>query len=96
MSKIAASFDSSLKRKIEVVTDDEDLLQITPLGAGNEVGRSCIVLKFKGKTVMVSRCSHLPATLGCISLFFSNKNKAIFPVISVPVFVKFIITMFTL
>lgn len=34
-------------------------LEITPLGAGNEVGRSCIILKYKQKTVMVRpHCMH--------------------------------------
>ena len=27
-------------------------MQIIPLGAGQEVGRSCILLKFHGKTIM--------------------------------------------
>ena len=30
-----------------------DLLEIVPLGGGSEVGRSCILVKFKGKLVMV-------------------------------------------
>jgi len=30
-----------------------DEMVIMPLGAGNEVGRSCIIMKFKGKTIMV-------------------------------------------
>lgn len=29
-------------------------MKITPLGAGSEVGRSCIVVEFKGKTIMVN------------------------------------------
>jgi len=28
-------------------------LEVIPLGAGQEVGRSCVVVRFKGKTVMV-------------------------------------------
>ena len=28
-------------------------MTIQPLGAGNEVGRSCHIMKFKGKTIMV-------------------------------------------
>lgn len=32
---------------------DENKLIITPLGAGLEVGRSCIVMSYKGKNVMV-------------------------------------------
>ena len=38
------------KRKINI---NGDILEITPYGAGSEVGRSCIVLSFKGKTIMV-------------------------------------------
>lgn len=30
-----------------------DILKITPLGAGNEVGRSCIIIEYKNKTIMV-------------------------------------------
>ena len=38
------------KRKQENMPGDEsDLLIIRPLGAGQEVGRSCIMLEFKGK-----------------------------------------------
>jgi cleavage and polyadenylation specificity factor subunit 3 len=47
----------SIKRKPEnefPVTEEEDILKITPLGAGNEVGRSCILIEFKGKKIMVS------------------------------------------
>ncbi|KAJ2149619.1 endoribonuclease ysh1, partial [Coemansia sp. RSA 637] len=35
------------------IEDKDDLLRITPLGAGREVGRSCIVLQYKGKTIML-------------------------------------------
>lgn len=31
-----------------------DSLEIMPIGAGNEVGRSCVILKYKGKVVMVN------------------------------------------
>ncbi|KAJ1945995.1 endoribonuclease ysh1 [Kickxella alabastrina] len=44
------------RRATEVVVpieDEGDLLTIMPLGAGREVGRSCIVLQYKGKTVML-------------------------------------------
>ena len=30
-----------------VITDSSNAIQIIPLGAGNEVGRSCIVLKYQ-------------------------------------------------
>lgn len=32
---------------------ETDTFTVTPLGAGHEVGRSCIIVKYKGKTVMV-------------------------------------------
>lgn len=38
------------KRKTDnVPAEESDLLLIRPLGAGQEVGRSCIMLEFKGK-----------------------------------------------
>ncbi len=33
--------------------DERHVMRIMPLGAGNEVGRSCIILKFQGKTIML-------------------------------------------
>lgn len=44
---------SSLKRRDSMPTRESDLLTITPLGAGSEVGRSCVYMTFKGKTVLV-------------------------------------------
>jgi cleavage and polyadenylation specificity factor subunit 3 len=35
--------------------DPSDELMFVNLGGGNEVGRSCHILQYKGKTVMVSR-----------------------------------------
>ena len=32
-----------------------DILEIVPLGGGSEVGRSCIMIKFKGKLIMVEK-----------------------------------------
>lgn len=46
------------KRKAETeipIMDENDLLKITPLGAGNEVGRSSILMEYKGKTILVSK-----------------------------------------
>lgn len=34
--------------------EKEDELIIVPLGSGCEVGRSCILMKFKGKKIMVA------------------------------------------
>jgi hypothetical protein len=35
--------------------DPSDELMFLCLGGGNEVGRSCHIIQYKGKTVMVSR-----------------------------------------
>lgn len=43
----------SLKRRDSSVTREEDKLVVTPLGAGNEVGRSCVYMSYKGKIVLV-------------------------------------------
>lgn len=42
-------------------------LTLKPLGAGNEVGRSCLILRFKGLTVMLD-CGVLPSFSGEESL----------------------------
>lgn len=61
----------SYKRKAELpVGDINDLMEVTPLGAGSEVGRSCHVLKYKGKTVLV----HTIFLIHMAS-FPSNSNK---------------------
>ena len=44
----------SLKRRDSSVNNrEEDQLIVTPLGAGNEVGRSCVYMTYKGKTILV-------------------------------------------
>jgi cleavage and polyadenylation specificity factor subunit 3 len=40
---------------------------ITPLGAGNEVGRSCLIMRYKGKVIMLD-CGILPSFTGEQSL----------------------------
>ena len=45
----------------------DDMLQIIPLGAGSEVGRSCIVASYKGKSVMFD-CGVHPGYAGIASL----------------------------
>lgn len=47
---------AGIKRKAELeipIVDENDLLKLTPLGSGNEVGRSSILLEYKGKKVLV-------------------------------------------
>ena len=56
----------SRKRLVEV---EGDLMEITPLGAGQEVGRSCVLLKFKGKQILFD-CGIHPAYTGMASLPF--------------------------
>ncbi|KAF9663634.1 hypothetical protein SADUNF_Sadunf17G0071800 [Salix dunnii] len=57
----------SLKRRDAPVTRGGDQLTLTPLGAGNEVGRSCVYMSFKGKTVLFD-CGIHPAYSGMAAL----------------------------
>lgn len=58
------------KRKLaDESADERHIMRIMPLGAGNEVGRSCIILKFKGKTIMLD-CGVHPGYSGHGSLPF--------------------------
>ncbi|KAI8638606.1 beta-lactamase-like protein [Parasitella parasitica] len=70
---------AGIKRKAEhqiPITDENDLLKITPLGSGNEVGRSSILLEYKGKTVLLDAGIH-PAYNGLASLpFFDEMDPA--------------------
>lgn len=58
---------SSLKRRDSSATREGDQLIITPLGAGNEVGRSCVYMSYKGKTVLFD-CGIHPAYSGMAAL----------------------------
>ncbi|XP_010065372.2 cleavage and polyadenylation specificity factor subunit 3-I [Eucalyptus grandis] len=57
----------SLKRWDPPAAREGDQLIITPLGAGNEVGRSCVYMSFKGKTVLFD-CGIHPAYSGMAAL----------------------------
>jgi cleavage and polyadenylation specificity factor subunit 3 len=63
--------DESKNRKrkaaIEIPVGETDVLEIMPLGAGNEVGRSCLLMTFKGKTIMLD-CGIHPAHSGISAL----------------------------
>lgn len=57
-----ASSSASLKRREQPISRDGDQLIVTPLGAGSEVGRSCVYMSFRGKNILVSFspfCSNL-------------------------------------
>ena len=49
------------------VADISDTLRITPLGAGNEVGRSCHLLQYKNKSILLD-CGLHPAHTGISAL----------------------------
>ncbi|ORZ14076.1 beta-lactamase-like protein [Absidia repens] len=66
---------SAVKRKPEYeipIIDKNDLLKLTPLGAGNEVGRSSVLLEYKGKTILLDAGIH-PAYNGLASLPFFDE-----------------------
>ncbi|XP_020697811.1 cleavage and polyadenylation specificity factor subunit 3-I isoform X1 [Dendrobium catenatum] len=58
---------SASKRKDSALTREGDQLIITPLGAGNEVGRSCVYMSYRGKTVLFD-CGIHPAYSGMAAL----------------------------
>ncbi|KAF4519085.1 hypothetical protein B566_EDAN001677 [Ephemera danica] len=65
------------KRKLDanVPAEESDLLSIRPLGAGQEVGRSCIMLEFKGKKIMLD-CGIHPGLSGMDALPFVDLIEA--------------------
>ena len=48
---------SAMSPEVEEPTDPDDELMFLCLGGGNEVGRSCHIIQYKGKTIMVG-CSN--------------------------------------
>ncbi|XP_034236974.1 cleavage and polyadenylation specificity factor 73 [Thrips palmi] len=67
----------SSKRKpdSQVPAEESDLLQVRPLGAGQEVGRSCIMIEFKGKKIMLD-CGIHPGLSGIDALPFVDLIEA--------------------
>ena len=57
--------------KLEAMSDSPTL-SVTLLGAGQEVGRSCCVLQYRGKTVVCDAGIH-PAHSGMASLPFIDE-----------------------
>ncbi|CAD2214862.1 cleavage and polyadenylation specificity factor subunit 3 [Angomonas deanei] len=53
----------------------QDEVEIIPIGSGGEVGRSCVIVKYKGKTIMFD-CGNHPAKTGLDSLPFFDSIKA--------------------
>lgn len=65
-----------MKRSNSTILHDNEgsKIEITPLGAGNEVGRSCILLTYKDKSILLD-CGIHPAYTGMGSLpFFDRCN----------------------
>ncbi|ETN59132.1 cleavage and polyadenylation specificity factor [Anopheles darlingi] len=54
---------------VRLLKEESDLMVIRPLGAGQEVGRSCIMLEFKGKKIMLD-CGIHPGLSGMDALPF--------------------------
>uniref|UniRef100_A0A7S3AAR3 Metallo-beta-lactamase domain-containing protein n=1 Tax=Rhodosorus marinus TaxID=101924 RepID=A0A7S3AAR3_9RHOD len=52
-----------------------DILEVIPLGAGSEVGRSCCLVKYRGKSVLFD-CGVHPAYSGLASLPFFDAIDA--------------------
>ncbi|XP_035724312.1 uncharacterized protein LOC118442590 isoform X2 [Vespa mandarinia] len=63
------------KPETQVPAEESDLLSIRPLGAGQEVGRSCIMLEFKGKKIMLD-CGIHPGLSGMDALPFVDLVEA--------------------
>lgn len=55
--------------------EDSDLMKITPLGAGQEVGRSCHIIDFKEKKIMLD-CGIHPGLTGMDALPFVDMIEA--------------------
>ncbi|OLY83560.1 Cleavage and polyadenylation specificity factor subunit 3 [Smittium mucronatum] len=67
------TYTAKRKAKVEIPIENEaDLLKITPLGAGQEVGRSCVVIEYKNKIIMLD-CGLHPAFDGLSSLPFFDE-----------------------
>jgi len=65
----SGAIGTSKRRAAHVPPEESDQLMIKPLGAGQEVGRSCIMLEYKGKKIMLD-CGIHPGMTGQESLPF--------------------------
>ena len=67
-----STLDQSPSRTMTTAAEDVPTLSVTLLGAGQEVGRSCCVLQYRGKTVVCDAGVH-PAYNGMASLPFVDE-----------------------
>lgn len=63
---------AAMKEEEEEPVDPSDMLEFVALGGGNEVGRSCHIIQYKGKTVMLDAGIH-PAYNGLAALPFYDE-----------------------
>ena len=56
-------------------SEESDQMKITPLGSGQEVGRSCHVVQFKDKKIMLD-CGTQPGLTGMDALPFVDCIEA--------------------
>ena len=56
-------------------TEESDLMKITPMGSGQEVGRSCHIVSFKDKKIMLD-CGIHPGLTGMDALPFVDMIEA--------------------
>jgi cleavage and polyadenylation specificity factor subunit 3 len=66
---MAAAATTYKRKAANVPPEESDQLIIKPLGAGQEVGRSCVMLEYKGKRIMLD-CGIHPGMTGEASLPF--------------------------
>lgn len=52
---------------LEEPVDPADELMFLCLGGGNEVGRSCHIIQYKGKTVMVRTAALVPSSMNLLA-----------------------------
>lgn len=64
------------------VDEDHEIMRIMPIGAGNEVGRSCIILKYMGKTIMLD-CGIHPVCARFVCVFVFVLSSLITPASSI-------------
>ncbi|KAK2663692.1 hypothetical protein Ddye_002266 [Dipteronia dyeriana] len=81
MASMGQQPPSLKRREAPPVNREGDQLIITPLGAGNEVGRSCIYMSYKGKTIMFD-CGIHPAYSGMAALpYFDEIDPSVIDVL---------------
>uniref|UniRef100_A0A9I9E0Y7 Cleavage and polyadenylation specificity factor subunit 3-I n=1 Tax=Cucumis melo TaxID=3656 RepID=A0A9I9E0Y7_CUCME len=84
----------SLKKREASSTREEDQLIITPLGAGNEVGRSCVYMSYKGKIVLFD-CGIHPAYSGMAALpYFDEIDPSTIDVLLITQYVFLLFFLF--